>query len=314
MRTGITGATGLIGRTLSRELITRGHEVVAITRRDGLPSGLPRGAEVVRWNPETPEGGGAALDEGIAGLDALVHLAGEPVGKRWSAVRKRRIRESRVEGTRILVAALARSKNPPDRFLAASAIGYYGPRGDEVLDEEASSGSDFLAEVCQEWEAAASSARGRARDSGIETASLRIGVVLSREGGALAAMLPPFRLGAGGRLGTGRQWMAWIHIADAAAAIVQLLEAPAGSLAQAYNLTAPEPARNADFTKTLGRVLRRPTVFPAPAFAMRLALGEMADSLLLSGQRVIPRRLLAAGFGFRFPKLEPALTDLLTPR
>ena len=306
MRTGITGATGLIGRALSAELAARGHGITAITRRAGVPPGLPAGARVVRWNPLGSEGNGPPL-EGIEGLDAVVHLAGEPVGKRWTAARRRAIRESRVSGTRTLVAALARCEDPPRRLLAASAVGYYGSRGDEELDEDAPAGRDFLAGVSKEWEAAAAAGRG----SGIETASLRIGVVLSPEGGALATMLPPFRLGLGGRLASGRQWMSWVHLGDVVAAVVHLLEAPAGSLARAYNLTSPRPARNADFTKALGRALRRPAFLPAPGFAMRLAFGEMADALLLSGQRVVPKRLLAGGFAFGYPDLEPALNELL---
>lgn len=310
MRTGITGATGLLGRALAAELRSRGDQVVALTRRGGAPPGLPPGAEVARWDPLAAGAGDPALDQllaVLAGLDALVHLAGEPVGKRWTAARKHRIRESRVRGTRTLVEALGRAKRRPARFLAASAVGYYGSRGDEELAEEAAPGRDFLAEVCREWEASATGAR----ELGIETASLRIGLALSPEGGALATMLLPFRLGVGGRLGSGRQWMPWIHRADVAAAIAHLLHAPARSLAPAYNLTAPEPARNSEFTIALGRALRRPTLFPAPGFALRLAFGEMADALLLSGQRATPRRLLESGFRFRHPELGPALADLL---
>ena len=306
MRTGITGATGLIGRALAAELAGRGHEVVALTRRDGALTGFPPGVRSARWNPRG-DGTDADLAGVLEGLDALVHLAGEPVGKRWTTARKRAIRESRVEGTKALVAALGAARDRPSRLLAASAVGYYGARGDEELAEDAASGDDFLAEVCSEWEAAA----GAARPLGIETSSLRIGVVLSPQGGALATMLPPFRLGVGGRLGSGRQWMAWIHLADVAAAIVHLLEAPAGSLESVYNLTSPNPVTNAAFTKALGKALRRPTIFPAPGLAMRLAFGEMADALLLSGQRVAPGRLLAAGFQFGHPAIGPALTDLV---
>ena len=306
MRTGITGATGLIGRALAAELTGRGHEVVALTRREGALTGFPPGVRSAHWNPRG-DGTDADLAGALEGLDALVHLAGEPVGKRWTAARKRAIRESRVEGTKTLVAALGAARNRPSRLLAASAVGYYGPRGDEELDEDAPPGNDFLAEVCTEWEAAAAGAR----QAGIETASLRIGVVLSPAGGALATMLPPFRMGVGGRVGSGRQWMAWIHLADVAAAMVQLLEAPSGSLDSVYNLTAPNPVTNAAFTRALGKALRRPTIFPAPGFAMRLVFGEMAGALLLSGQRVVPRRLLTAGFGFGHPEIGPALMDLV---
>ena len=306
MRIGITGATGLIGGALASALSARGHELVAFTRRRGAVSGLPAGVRTVGWDPHG-RGTDSELVAVLAGLDALVHLAGEPVGKRWTAARKRAIRASRVEGTKTLVTALGAAETRPARFLAASAVGYYGARGDEELDEDAPSGDDFLAEVCREWEGAAAAAR----PLGIEMASLRIGVVLSPQGGALASMLPPFRMGVGGRVGSGRQWMPWIHLADVAAAVVHLLEAPAGSLDPVYNLTAPNPATNAEFTRALGKALSRPTVFPVPGFAMRAAFGEMADALLLSGARVAPRRLLAAGFEFRHPEIGPALADLL---
>ena len=253
------------------------------------------------------DGTDAGLVGALEALDALVHLAGEPVGKRWTAARKRAIRTSRVGGTNTLVAALGAARNRPARLLAASAVGYYGPCGDEELDEEAPPGTDFLGEVCTEWEDAAAGAR----QAEIETVSMRIGVVLSPRGGALATMLPPFRMGVGGRLGSGRQWMPWIHLDDVTAAMVHLLEAPAGSLEPVYNLTAPNPATNADFTRALGKALSRPTIFPVPGFGMRLAFGEMAGALLLSGQRVVPRRLLASGFEFQYPEVGPALMDLV---
>ena len=306
MRIGITGATGLIGGALASELAGRGHDVVALTRRAGAPGGLPAGVASAQWNPDG-DGADASLVGVLEELDALVHLAGEPVGKRWTAARKRAIRTSRVGGTRTLVTALGAARTRPTRLLAASAVGYYGPCGDEELDEEAPPGTDFLGAVCTEWEDAA----GGARQAGIETVSMRIGVVLSPRGGALATMLPPFRMGVGGRVGSGRQWMPWIHLADVAAAMVHLLEAPAGSLDPVYNLTAPNPVTNADFTSALGKALRRPTIFPVPGLGMRLAFGEMAGALLLSGQRVVPRRLLASGFEFRHPEIGPALMDLV---
>lgn len=306
MRIGITGATGLIGRALSSDLIGRGHDVVALTRRDGAPSGLPAGAAAARWRPGG-DGTDFDLPDVLETLDVLVHLAGEPVGKRWTATRKRAIRESRVGGTTTLVAALGAAANRPSRFLAASAVGYYGARGDEELAEDAPPGNDYLAGVCQEWEDVA----GGARSARVETVSMRIGVVLSPAGGALATMLPPFRMGVGGRLGDGRQWMPWIHLTDVVAAMVHLVEAPPASLEPVYNLTAPNPATNAAFTKALGRALRRPTLLPTPGFAMRLVFGEMAGALLLSGQRAVPRRLLAAGFAFEHPEIGPALQDLV---
>ncbi len=306
MRIGITGATGLIGGALASELAGRGHDVVALTRRAGAPGGLPAGVGSAQWNPD-----GDGADAGLVGvleeLDALVHLAGEPVGKRWTAARKRAIRTSRIGGTKTLVKALGAARTPPTRLLAASAVGYYGPCGNEELDEEAPPGTDFLGAVCTEWEDAAAGAR----QAGIETVAMRIGVVLSPRGGALATMLPPFRMGVGGRVGSGRQWMPWIHLADVAAAMVHLLDVPAGSLDPVYNLTAPNPVTNADFTSALGKALRRPTIFPVPGFGMRLAFGEMAGALLLSGQRVVPRRLLASGFEFRHPDIGPALMDLV---
>lgn len=353
MRVGITGATGLVGRALIRELLGAAAEdadsaaedaaaaewrVTALTRSDARPAGLPAEVETARWDPLG--GPDASLDRALGELDAVVHLAGEPVGKRWTSERKRRIRESRLRGTATLVAALGRARagsgsgaadsggsdspgsdspgsdspagasGGPSRLLAASAVGYYGARGDEELDEDAAPGEGFLTEVCLAWEAETAAAR----EHGVETASLRLGLVLAPDGGALARMLPPFRFGLGGRLGDGRQWMPWIHLEDVARAFRTLLEAPAGSLAPTYNLTAPAPATNAEFTRALGRALRRPTPFPAPGFALRLALGEMADALLLSGQRAVPKRLLDSGFDFRHRSLDAALERLLGRR
>lgn len=327
MRVGITGATGLVGRALIRELLdgragggpenaergpenaAAGWRVTALTRSDARPAGLPAEVETARWDPLG--GPDPALDRVLGELDAVVHLAGEPVGQRWTAERKRRIRESRLRGTGTLVAALGRVRggaaSGPSRLLAASAVGYYGARGDEELDEDAAPGEGFLTEVCLAWEAETAAARER----GVEAAALRLGLALAADGGALARMLPPFRFGLGGRLGDGRQWMPWIHLEDVARAFRSLLEAPPGSLAPAYNLTAPAPATNAEFTRALGRALRRPTPFPAPGFALRLALGEMAEALLLSGQRAVPKRLLDSGFDFRHPALDAALEHLL---
>lgn len=326
MRVGITGATGLVGRALIRELLGGGADggdgaaaewrLTALTRSDARPAGLPAEVETARWNPLG--GPDPSLDRTLGELDAVVHLAGEPVGQRWTAERKRRIRESRLRGTATLVSALGRARagsdssggaaGRPSRLLAASAVGYYGARGDEELDEDAAPGEGFLTEVCLAWEAETAAAR----EHGVEAAALRLGLVLAPDGGALARMLPPFRFGLGGRLGDGRQWMPWIHLEDVARAFRSLLEAPAGSLAPAYNLTAPAPATNAEFTRALGRALRRPTPFPAPGFALRLALGEMAEALLLSGQRAVPKRLLDSGFDFRHPALEAALEHLLS--
>ncbi len=302
MRIGITGATGLIGRAVTAQLAARDHEITAFSRQPRSAGGLvPEGAGTSLWPPGSPDA--------FSGLDAVVHLAGQTISKRWTRRQKRAIRDSRVEGTGTLIATLGKlpAGERPGRLITASAVGYYGPRDDEALDEDAAPGEGFLAEVCQEWEAAAQ----RARALGVRTACLRFGVVLSPVGGALASMLTPFRLGLGGRLGSGRQWMPWIHRLDAAGAVVHLLEAGAASLRETYNVTAPEPARNADFTRTLGRALGRPTVFPAPAFALRLLLGEMAEGLLLTGQRVVPRNLLEDGFRFLYPDLPGALAELL---
>ncbi len=315
MRIGITGATGLLGRRLSRDLTGAGHEVVAFSRRDGPLKGLPEQVTAVRWNPSQassqPE-----FERALARLDALVHFAGETVAQRWTAASRRRIRESRILGTRNLVTALQRAGAKPTRFLSASAVGYYGARDDEELDETADPGEGFLSDVSRGWEAEA----GCARSLGIPTACLRIGVVLTPEGGALGRMLLPFRLGLGGRLGSGRQWMSWIHLSDVAGAVIHLLqlEFPATggtgnspALQYAYNLTAPAPATNRDFTRALGKALRRPAIAPVPGFAMRLLFGEMADALLLEGQRVAPSRLLESGFRFAHPDLDGALHDLL---
>jgi uncharacterized protein (TIGR01777 family) len=235
-----------------------------------------------------------------------VHLAGENIAKgRWNARKKARIRDSRVNGTRLLSEALTRLSKPPAVMVCASAIGYYGDRGDEVLREESASGSGFLAEVCRQWEAAAEPARKR----GIRVVHLRIGVVLSPEGGALAQMLFPFRMGLGGKLGSGRQYFSWIAIDDLVTVIAHALTND--TLQGPVNAVAPHPVTNLEFTRTLGRVLARPTLFPMPALAARLAFGEMADELLLSSARVEPTRLLATAYQFRHPQLEGALRHLL---
>jgi uncharacterized protein len=293
----VTGSTGLVGTQLVAELARAGAQVVRAVRR---PVSDPH-SEVL-WNPDTRQVDAAALE----GVDAVVHLAGENIaGGRWTDKFKQRIRDSRVVGTQLLAEAIAGLSRKPRAFVCASAIGYYGDRGDEVLAEDSPPGDDFLAEVCQEWEAACQPAR----DAGIRTANIRIGVVLSPHGGALKKMLTPFKLGAGGRLGNGRQYMSWVALDDVVEAIGFLLANPA--VAGPVNLTAPNPVTNADFTKTLGRVLSRPAIFPLPAFAARLLFGEMADALLLSSTRALPQALTAAGYQFRYPELEPALRHLL---
>ena len=256
------------------------------------------------WNPAAGELDPAQLD----GIDAVVHLAGEPIAPgRWTARRKREILESRTGSTRLLSEVLARLKTPPSVLISASAIGYYGNRGDARLDEESGPGSGFLAEVCLAWEQAVEPARR----AGIRVAIPRIGVVLARHGGALAPLLLPFRLGLGGRLGHGRQYMSWIHIGDLVAAFQHALDQP--DLEGPFNAVAPNPVPNTEFTKTLARVLHRPAFLPIPVPILRLALGELAEPLLLDSTRLTPSRLESTDFRFTHPKLEEALSSLLTP-
>lgn len=242
----------------------------------------------------------------VSGFDAVIHLSGESVAGRWTAEKKRRIRESRVVGTSNLSRALAKAERPPRTFICASAIGFYGNRGDEVLTEESPPGTGFLPEVCREWEAATESDER----VGIRTVNLRFGIVLSRHGGALKQMLLPFRLGLGGKIGSGRQWYSWIHIGDAVSAVVHILQEE--SFRGPINMTAPNPVKNAEFTKTLGSTLQRPAVFAVPTFAAKLAFGEFAEEGLLASARVIPRKLRDSGFEFRYPELRAALAHLLT--
>jgi len=306
MRVAITGATGFIGRRLVDRLLADRHEVVALTRDPTRARAtLPRAARAVRWDPRAGTVDATALRD----LDAVVHLAGESVaGGRWTAARRAAIRDSRVLGTEALMRALteAPAGARPRALVAASAIGIYGDRGDVELDERAPPGDDFLAEVCSAWEAAA---RGAA-DLGVRVAIVRIGIVLGRDGGALGRMLPLFRLGLGGRLGSGRQWMSWIHVDDLVALFVCALanDAVTGVL----NGVAPRPVTNAEFTRTLAAALARPAILPAPAFALRLALGEMA-TLLLASQRVVANAVRACGFRFEHAELTSALADLCHP-
>ena len=256
-------------------------------------------AAELQWDPAQ-----AIATELVSGFDAVVHLSGESVAGRWTQAKKKRIRDSRVVSTRNLAQALARTSQKPQTFVCASAIGYYGNRGDEVLTEESATGEGFLAEVSREWEQATSPAA----EAGIRTVNLRIGLVLSREGGALKPMLLPFQLGLGGKIGTGRQWWSWIHIADLVSAVQQILET--NLIAGPVNLTAPNPVTNAEFTRTLADALHRPAVLPIPAFAARLAFGEFADAGILASARVIPKALLGSRFTFRFPSLGEALKQL----
>lgn len=292
MRVLISGASGLVGSSLIPSLASSGYGVVRLVR-----SGM-KSAETIPWNPAEAEIDSASLE----GFDAVIHLAGENIaGSRWTAGQKKKIRNSRIGPTRWLCESLARLRQPPRVLVAASAIGYYGSRGDELLNEESAPGEGFLADVCREWE----DATGPAAANGIRVICLRIGLVLSARGGALAKMLPPFRLGLGGVLGCGRQYMSWIGIDDLVGAVQHCLASEA--LRGPVLAVAPQPVTNREFTKTLGRVLSRPTVFPVPAFVLRKALGEMGDALLLASTRAMPGRLLTTGYRFLFPELEPAL-------
>jgi uncharacterized protein (TIGR01777 family) len=296
MKVLVSGASGLIGSALVQSLSAGGHEVLRLERR------ATPGAGGIAWDPLL----GTIDRVRLAGLDAVVHLAGENISSgRWSSEKKTRIRRSRVDGTRLLVQALSALDTPPRTFLAASAIGYYGSRGDTLLDEDSAPGQDFLATVCAEWEAAARAAAERS----MRVVNLRFGVVLSPAGGALAAMLTPFRLGLGGPVGNGQQYLSWIAIDDALAAIDFALARP--ELSGPVNTVSPNPVTSAEFARALGRTLHRPAFLPLPAAAVSLLFGEMGTALLLGSARVMPRRLLAAGFHFRFADLDTALRHLL---
>ncbi len=290
----VTGASGLVGSTLVPLLTTGGHRVTKLVRREAREGELS-------WNPQD-DFDAAPLD----GLHAVIHLAGENIAaSRWTTKVKDKIRASRVVATRKVCEGLARMQSPPQCLVCASAIGIYGDRGDEVLTEASEVGQGFLSEVGQQWEAATQPAR----DAGIRVVNLRFGVILSPRGGALAKMLLPFRFGAGGRVGSGKQYWSWISIDDAAGAIYHALMT--NSLAGPVNVVAPQPVTNLEFTKTLGRILNRPTIAPLPAFAARLALGEMANDLLLASCRVLPHQLIASDYQFRQPTLEAALRHIL---
>jgi len=293
----VSGAGGLIGSALVTSLRADGHRAIPLVRRAPRP-----GEDELGWDPSS----GALTPARTGAADAVVHLAGDRiVGLRWTAEKKRRIRESRVTATRLLVQTLTRLSKLPAVLVGASGIGYYGSRGDGVLTEDSRVGTGFLADLARDWEAATAPAMAM----GIRVVNLRIGVVLSAKGGALAAMLTPFRLGMGGVVGDGTQWMSWIALDDIIGAIRHVFERDA--LRGPVNAVAPAPVTNAEFTRTLGRVLGRPTLVPLPAFAARLALGEMADELLLTSQRVLPARLEATSYTFRHPTLEGALRAAL---
>jgi len=300
MKIVIAGGSGFLGRPLAAALAADGHEIVTLTRSAKAP-GSPK-ARAVAW---TPDGSAGAWSAEIDGAGAIVNLAGESIaGRRWSDAQKQRILDSRVSATRSLVAAIAAAKNPPPVFLSGSAVGYYGPRGDEKIPEDTPPGSDFLANVCVQWEAEAK----RAPSAATRLVCLRTGLVLERDGGALPQMLPPFRFGVGGPVGSGRQYWPWIHRADWIGLVQWAIRTP--TVSGAINLTAPNPVTNAEFAKALGRAMHRPAFMPAPAFALKLMLGEMAEGLLLSGQRAVPERPEQLGFTFRYSRVDDALAAL----
>ena len=302
MKVIISGASGLIGRALSASLLARGDEVVSLVR----PGGHSGSGQTVSWSPQERSINMAALDD-LGTVDAVVHLAGAGIAdKRWTEARKAEIRDSRIDGTATLATAAAEMTAKPAVFVCGSAIGWYGSRGDEVLDERSEEGTGFLAEVCTSWEEAARPAV----DCGIRTAYARTGIVLSSDGGALAKQLPLFKAGIGGRLGSGTQWTSWISIDDEIRALLTLIDNP--DLSGPVNLTAPEPVRNTEFTKALGRAVHRPTVLPVPPFALKVALGaELVDEALLASQRVQPTELEAAGFSFSHRTVDEALSAIL---
>jgi uncharacterized protein (TIGR01777 family) len=290
MKIAVTGSTGLVGSALVPFLNAAGHDTVAVRRP-------------MHWDPDQ-----GTIDTNVfRGVEAVVHLAGENISTgRWTAAKKARIRDSRVKGTKLISEALARLEKPPAVLVSMSAIGYYGDRGDEILREESGPGKGFLADVCRQWEAATDPATRK----GIRVVHLRAGVVLSKKGGALEKMVLPFKFGIGGKIGSGRQYMSWISLDDLCAAFVHCIQA--STVHGPVNTVSPAPLTNVEFTRILGRVLFRPTLFPLPAFAARIMLGEMANELLLASARVEPAKLLSSRFGFRHRELESALRELLT--
>ena len=296
MRLLVTGATGFIGSALCPRLLEQGHTLIMLTRHK--PPEADSGVKQwLHWTPGTLRDWGDALD----GADGIINLAGEPIAdKKWTATQRRRLEKSRVDATHSLVQACGKARQIPKFLINASAVGYYGPRGDEMLTEEAAPGEDFLSQLCRNWEDEAV----RAEELGMRVVRLRTGIVLGAHGGALASMIPPFKWCVGGPLGSGKQWMSWIQLEDHLRLISHIIE---NSLAFGpINATAPNPVRNKDFSRALGKVLHRPSWMPAPAFLLRLGLGEMAD-MLLTGQRVMPAAAQKLGFEFRFPQLNDAL-------
>jgi uncharacterized protein (TIGR01777 family) len=289
----VSGSSGLIGSALLPSLKTQGYRVTRLVRR-------PASVDQIAWDPTQP-----IPPDAVSGFDAVIHLAGESIVGRWTDAKKKAIRDSRAVATRNLAHALAQTKVKPQVFICSSAIGYYGNRGDELLNERSAPGTGFLSDVCREWEAATQPAA----DAGIRTAQIRTGVVLSPKGGALGKMLAPFKLGVGGRIGDGRQWMSWIDVQDMVGGILHVLKTD--SLQGPVNMVAPKPVTNAEFTKTLASVLSRPAIFPVPEFAIKMLFGEMGETVLLGSQRVEPAQLVASGYSFRFSDLRASLQNLL---
>ncbi len=297
MRIIVSGSHGLVGKALIKALEADGHEIYRLVRH------APNSEKEIEWSPDRYS---IAISR-IEGFDAVYHLAGESIASgRWNDEKKRKIRESRTKGTKLLADALANLSAPPKTLISASATGYYGDRGDELLTETSPPGKGFLADVCTEWEQATEHARAK----GVRVVNTRFGIILDKEGGALAKMLTPFRMGIGGRIGDGKQWMSWIALDDVIGALKFALNDE--SMNSPVNFVAPNPVTNAEFTGTLGKVLSRPTLFPIPEFGVRLAFGEMADALLLSSQRVEPAILKQSGFKFRYPDLHGALQAVLS--
>ena len=299
----ISGSSGLVGSAVVDNLGHQGHDLVRLVRPGTEARHRPAGSELpqVVWNPQS-----GLLDSRAEGADAIVHLAGASIaGHRWTDGWKRELRDSRVAATNRLVASLQRLHRPPQIFIAASAIGFYGSRGDEELTESSPAGTGFLAQITVDWETESV----RAAQSGARVVLLRFGVILAKQGGALPQMALPFRLGVGGRIGSGRQWISWITLDDVVGIIRFALET--NLVSGPANAVSPNPVQNAAFSSSLARVLHRPAIFPAPSFALRLALGEMADSLLLASQRVYPSKLEQLGYRFHYPDLQPALTAVL---
>lgn len=293
----MSGASGMIGSAVVAALKSGGARIARLSRPGARPD---PNSELIPWNPAQP------IDpDAVSGFDAVIHLAGESVFGRWNEEKKASIRNSRIPATGNLARALAQAKIKPRVFVCASAIGYYGNRSDEILNEDSAVGTGFAADLARDWEEATTPAA----DAGVRTVRMRIGIVLARHAGALAQMLPPFRAGIGGRVGSGRQWMSWIDLGDLIGAVQHILQTE--SLSGPVNLVGPDPVTNVQFTKTLASVLHRPALFPVPAFVLRLAFGEMADELLLASDRVQPKRLLDSGYAFQFPTLRSSLEHIL---